>query len=58
MGKCLDGTIGCFGCGNRDHNLRNFPNLNTKGKEVYQSPQDGPDPNAPRRNRVFVLETM
>ena len=53
--KCLVGTDGCFGHGNRGHKMRGCPNLKAKGKEVNQDPYDGPDANAPKRNCLFPL---
>ena len=35
--------------------MRDFPNLKAKGKEVNQAPHDGPDFNAPKRNRLYAF---
>ena len=32
LGKCLVGTDCCFACASKNHNMRDFPNINAKGK--------------------------
>ncbi|TMW84845.1 hypothetical protein EJD97_024254 [Solanum chilense] len=47
LGRCLAGTDDCFACGNRGHNMRDFPNIKSRGKEVNEASLD---PNAPKKN--------
>ena len=56
LGKCLAGTDGCLGCGSKGQKMRDCPTLKAKGKETNQVALDGPDPNAPMRNRFYMLQ--
>ncbi|XP_049352803.1 uncharacterized protein LOC125817312 [Solanum verrucosum] len=57
LGKCLVDTDECFGCGKKGHKMRDWPTLSAKGKETNQAPHGGPDPNAPKRNHFYVLQS-
>ncbi|KAK4708601.1 hypothetical protein R3W88_029526 [Solanum pinnatisectum] len=54
--KCLAGTSGCFGCGKSDHQVRNCLTLASKGREAKQASLNGPNHDAPRKNRFYVLQ--
>ncbi|XP_049406077.1 uncharacterized protein LOC125869664 [Solanum stenotomum] len=56
LGKCLAGTDGCFGCGKKGHKMRDCPTLSAKGRDDNQASLDGSDPNAPKRNRFYVVQ--
>ncbi|XP_049391575.1 uncharacterized protein LOC125856006 [Solanum stenotomum] len=56
LGKYLAGTYGCFGYGKKGHNMKDFPTLSAQGSETKQASLDGPDPNAPKKNRFYVLQ--
>ena len=55
LGRSLAGKDGRFECGNKSHNIRHWPTLKAKGKEVNQAPHGGPDLNAPKRNHFYAL---
>ena len=50
-GKYLVGVDGCFNSGKHGHRIRDYPSLETKGREGKQAPPNGLGSSAP--NRVF-----
>uniref|UniRef100_M1D9S3 Gag-pol polyprotein n=1 Tax=Solanum tuberosum TaxID=4113 RepID=M1D9S3_SOLTU len=54
--KCLAGTSGCYGCGKNDHQVKDFPTLTARGREAKQASLNGPDLDAPKRNRFYMLQ--
>ncbi|XP_069150226.1 uncharacterized protein [Solanum lycopersicum] len=51
-GKCLAVTDGCFACGLKVHNMRDFSNLKSRGKYINQVSLD---PNAPKKNSFYIM---
>ena len=56
LGNCIASTDGCFKCIKKAHNMRDFPTLKVKGKETNQAPQDGPNPNAQKKNHFMFYK--
>ncbi|TMX03457.1 hypothetical protein EJD97_016155 [Solanum chilense] len=52
LGKCLSGMDGCFSCGSKGQNMRDFPRIKSSGKVVNQ---DSLDPNAPKKNPSYGM---
>ena len=47
LGRCLAGPNGCFACGNKIHKMKDYPNIEERGKEVNQASLD---PNSLKKN--------
>ena len=55
LGKCLAGSDVCFLCGSNIYKMSDSHNINEKGKWDNQSPQDGLDPNDPKKNPPYEM---
>uniref|UniRef100_M1DN88 Zinc knuckle family protein n=1 Tax=Solanum tuberosum TaxID=4113 RepID=M1DN88_SOLTU len=55
-GKCLAGTCGCYGYGTNDHQVKDCPTLTASGREAKQASLNGPNLDAPKKNRFYVLQ--
>ncbi|KAH0784229.1 hypothetical protein KY290_003827 [Solanum tuberosum] len=56
-GKCLVGTGNCYGCGKSGHMRRDCPMLKTQGRENAQAQASGPNPDAPKKNHFYALQS-
>ncbi|KAH0748282.1 hypothetical protein KY290_027514 [Solanum tuberosum] len=56
-GKCLVGTGNCYGCGKSGHMRRDCPMLKAQGRENAQAQASGPNPDAPKKNHCYTLQS-
>ncbi|KAH0661557.1 hypothetical protein KY284_026488 [Solanum tuberosum] len=56
-GKCLVGTGNCYGCGKSGHMRRDCPMLKAQGRENAQAQANGPNPDAPKKNHCYTLQS-
>ncbi|XP_049346806.1 uncharacterized protein LOC125811345 [Solanum verrucosum] len=56
-GKCLVSTGNCYGCGKNGHMRRDCPMLKAQGRENAQAQVSGPNPDAPKKNHFYALQS-
>ncbi|XP_004231717.1 uncharacterized protein [Solanum lycopersicum] len=58
FGKCLAGTIGCFGCGKNDHKVRDCPTFSSRGRDVKKASYNGPAVGERKQIHFYALEAI
>ncbi|KAH0706582.1 hypothetical protein KY289_011658 [Solanum tuberosum] len=56
-GKCLAGMGVCYGCGKSGHQFKDCLTRAAKGKEGNQATPSGPNVDAPKKNRLYALQS-
>ncbi|XP_049394544.1 uncharacterized protein LOC125858786 [Solanum stenotomum] len=54
-GKCLAGMDGCYGCGKSDHQVKHFPTLTAKGRDVKKASLSDLVPIPPNYGCLYAL---
>ena len=56
--KRLVGTGNFYGCGKSGHMKRDFPMIKAQGKENAQAQAISPNPNFPKKNHFYILQSL
>ena len=56
-GKCLIGTGNFYHCGKSGDMKKDFPMIKTEGGENAQAQPSAPNPNAPKKNLFYTLQS-